>query len=171
MRFDYGDKATSITQLGSIIRQAILENKKINEMAIEDTAQEPLIFRDIDEHYGVARLKAESDRDNRKFPVCIFIKSPRYISEREQPYDMYDVIIQVFIIDGLEFDKHGEMIYENTQMDRLTAYILEVLASLNHRWLCDFDCLALKIEDSPIGESTLVGAEIALLLKGKVRTI
>lgn len=171
MRFDYGDKATSITQLGSIIRQAILENKKINEMAIEDTAQEPLIFRDIDEHYGVARLKAESDRDNRKFPVCIFIKSPRYISEREQPYDMYDVIIQVFIMDGLEFDKHGEMIYENTQMDRLTAYILEVLASLNHRWLCDFDCLALKIEDSPIGESTLVGAEIALLLKGKVRTI
>ena len=171
MRFDYGDKATSITALGSIIRQAILENKKINEMAIEDTAQEPLIFRDIDEHYGVARLKAESDRDNRKFPVCIFIKSPRYISEREQPYDMYDVIIQVFIIDGLEFDKHGEMIYENTQMDRLTAYILEVLASLNHRWLCDFDCLALKIEDSPIGESTLVGAEIALLLKGKVRTI
>lgn len=171
MRFDYGDKATSITQLGSIIRQAILENPKINEMAIEDTAQEPLIFRDIDEHYGVARLKAESDRDNRKFPVCIFIKSPRYISEREQPYDMYDVIIQVFIIDGLEFDKHGEMIYENTQMDRLTAYILEVLASLNHRWLCDFDCLALKIEDSPIGESTLVGAEIALLLKGKVRTI
>lgn len=171
MRFDYGDKATSITALGAIIRQAILENKKINEMAIEDTAQEPLIFRDIDEHYGVARLKAESDRDNRKFPVCIFIKSPRYISEREQPYDMYDVIIQVFIIDGLEFDKHGEMIYENTQMDRLTAYILEVLASLNHRWLCDFDCLALKIEDSPIGESTLVGAEIALLLKGKVRTI
>jgi len=171
MRFDYGDKATSITQLGSIIRQAILENPKINEMAIEDTAQEPLIFRDIDEHYGVARLKAESDRDNRKFPVCIFIKSPRYISEREQPYDMYDVIIQVFIMDGLEFDKHGEMIYENTQMDRLTAYILEVLASLNHRWLCDFDCLALKIEDSPIGESTLVGAEIALLLKGKVRTI
>lgn len=171
MRFDYGDKATSITALGSIIRQAILENPKINEMAIEDTAQEPLIFRDIDEHYGVARLKAESDRDNRKFPVCIFIKSPRYISEREQPYDMYDVIIQVFIIDGLEFDKHGEMIYENTQMDRLTAYILEVLASLNHRWLCDFDCLALKIEDSPIGESTLVGAEIALLLKGKVRTI
>ncbi len=171
MRFDYGDKATSITALGSIIRQAILENKKINEMAIEDTAQEPLIFRDIDEHYGVARLKAESDRDNRKFPVCIFIKSPRYISEREQPYDMYDVIIQVFIMDGLEFDKHGEMIYENTQMDRLTAYILEVLASLNHRWLCDFDCLALKIEDSPIGESTLVGAEIALLLKGKVRTI
>ena len=171
MRFDYGDKATSITQLGSIIRQAILENKKINEMAIEDTAQEPLIFRDIDEHYGVARLKAESDRDNRKFPVCIFIKSPRYISEREQPYDMYDVIIQVFVMDGLEFDKHGEMIYENTQMDRLTAYILEVLASLNHRWLCDFDCLALKIEDSPIGESTLVGAEIALLLKGKVRTI
>jgi hypothetical protein len=84
---------------------------------------------------------------------------------------MYDVIIQVFIMDGLEFDKHGEMIYENTQMDRLTAYILEVLASLNHRWLCDFDCLALKIEDSPIGESTLVGAEIALLLKGKVRTI
>ena len=171
MQFDYGDKATSITQLGSIIRQAILENKKINEMAIEDTAQEPLIFRDIDEHYGVARLKAESDRDNRKFPVCIFIKSPRYISEIEQPYDMYDVIIQVFIMDGLEFDKHGEMIYENTQMDRLTAYILEVLASLNHRWLCDFDCLALKIEDSPIGESTLVGAEIALLLKGKVRTI
>jgi len=171
MRFDYGDKATSITALGAIIRQAILENKKINEMAIEDTAQEPLIFRDIDEHYGVARLKAESDRDNRKFPVCIFIKSPRYISEIEQPYDMYDVIIQVFIIDGLEFDKHGEMIYENTQMDRLTAYILEVLASLNHRWLCDFDCLALKIEDSPIGESTLVGAEIALLLKGKVRTI
>ena len=171
MRFDYGDKATSITQLGSIIRQAILENKKINEMAIEDTAQEPLIFRDIDEHYGVARLKAESDRDNRKFPVCIFIKSPRYISEREQPYDMYDVIIQVFIMDGLEFDKHGEMIYENTQMDRLTAYILEVLASLNHRWLCDFDCLALKIEDSPIGESTLVGAEIALLLKGKGRTL
>lgn len=171
MRFDYGDKATSITALGAIIRQAILENKKINEMAIEDTAQEPLIFRDIDEHYGVARLKAESDRDNRKFPVCIFIKSPRYISEREQPYDMYDVIIQVFITDGLEFDKHGEMIYENTQMDRLTAYILEVLASLNHRWLCDFDCLALKIEDSPIGESTLVGAEIALLLKGKVRTI
>lgn len=171
MRFDYGDKATSITALGAIIRQAILENKKINEMAIEDTAQEVLIFRDIDEHYGVARLKAESDRDNRKFPVCIFIKSPRYISEREQPYDMYDVIIQVFIIDGLEFDKHGEMIYENTQMDRLTAYILEVLASLNHRWLCDFDCLALKIEDSPIGESTLVGAEIALLLKGKVRTI
>lgn len=171
MRFDYGDKATSITALGAIIRQAILENPKINEMAIEDTAQEPLIFRDIDEHYGVARLKAESDRDNRKFPVCIFIKSPRYISEREQPYDMYDVIIQVFIIDGLEFDKHGEMIYENTQMDRLTAYILEVLASLNHRWLCDFDCLALKIEDSPIGESTLVGAEIALLLKGKVRTI
>lgn len=171
MRFDYGDKATSITALGAIIRQAILENKKINEMAIEDTAQEPLIFRDIDEHYGVARLKAESDRDNRKFPVCIFIKSPRYISEREQPYDMYDVIIQVFIVDGLEFDKHGEMIYENTQMDRLTAYILEVLASLNHRWLCDFDCLALKIEDSPIGESTLVGAEIALLLKGKVRTI
>ncbi len=171
MRFDYGDKATSITALGSIIRQAILENPKINEMAIEDTAQEPLIFRDIDEHYGVARLKAESDRDNRKFPVCIFIKSPRYISEREQPYDMYDVIIQVFIMDGLEFDKHGEMIYENTQMDRLTAYILEVLASLNHRWLCDFDCLALKIEDSPIGESTLVGAEIALLLKGKVRTI
>lgn len=171
MRFDYGDKATSITQLGSIIRQAILENPKINEMAIEDTAQEPLIFRDIDEHYGVARLKAESDRDNRKFPVCIFIKSPRYISEIEQPYDMYDVIIQVFIMDGLEFDKHGEMIYENTQMDRLTAYILEVLASLNHRWLCDFDCLALKIEDSPIGESTLVGAEIALLLKGKVRTI
>lgn len=171
MRFDYGDKATSITALGSIIRQAILENPKINEMAIEDTAQEPLIFRDMDEHYGVARLKAESDRDNRKFPVCIFIKSPRYISEREQPYDMYDVIIQVFIIDGLEFDKHGEMIYENTQMDRLTAYILEVLASLNHRWLCDFDCLALKIEDSPIGESTLVGAEIALLLKGKVRTI
>ena len=171
MLFDYGDKATSITALGSIIRQAILENKKINEMAIEDTAQEPLIFRDIDEHYGVARLKAESDRDNRKFPVCIFIKSPRYISEREQPYDMYDVIIQVFIMDGLEFDKHGEMIYENTQMDRLTAYILEVLASLNHRWLCDFDCLALKIEDSPIGESTLVGAEIALLLKGKVRTI
>ena len=171
MRFDYGDKATSITALGAIIRQAILENKKINEMAIEDTAQEPLIFRDIDEHYGVARLKAESDRDNRKFPVCIFIKSPRYISEREQPYDMYDVIIQVFIMDGLEFDKHGEMIYENTQMDRLTAYILEVLASLNHRWLCDCDCLALKIEDSPIGESTLVGAEIALLLKGKVRTI
>ena len=171
MRFDYGDKATSITALGAVIRQAILENKKINEMAIEDTAQEPLIFRDIDEHYGVARLKAESDRDNRKFPVCIFIKSPRYISEREQPYDMYDVIIQVFIMDGLEFDKHGEMIYENTQMDRLTAYILEVLASLNHRWLCDFDCLALKIEDSPIGESTLVGAEIALLLKGKVRTI
>ena len=171
MRFDYGDKATSITALGAIIRQAILENKKINEMAIEDTAQEPLLFRDIDEHYGVARLKAESDRDNRKFPVCIFIKSPRYISEREQPYDMYDVIIQVFIMDGLEFDKHGEMIYENTQMDRLTAYILEVLASLNHRWLCDFDCLALKIEDSPIGESTLVGAEIALLLKGKVRTI
>ena len=171
MRFDYGDKATSITQLGAIIRQAILENKKINEMAIEDTAQEVLIFRDIDEHYRVARLKAESDRDNRKFPVCIFIKSPRYISEREQPYDMYDVIIQVFIMDGLEFDKHGEMIYENTQMDRLTAYILEVLASLNHRWLCDFDCLALKIEDSPIGESTLVGAEIALLLKGKVRTI
>ena len=171
MRFDYGDKATSITQLGAIIRQAILENKKINEMAIEDTAQEVLIFRDIDEHYGVARLKAESDRDNRKFPVCIFIKSPRYISEREQPYDMYDVIIQVFVMDGLEFDKHGEMIYENTQMDRLTAYILEVLASLNHRWLCDFDCLALKIEDSPIGESTLVGAEIALLLKGKVRTI
>ncbi len=171
MQFDYGDKATSITALGAIIRQAILENKKINEMAIEDTAQEPLIFRDIDEHYGVARLKAESDRDNRKFPVCIFIKSPRYISEREQPYDMYDVIIQVFIMDGLEFDKHGEMIYENTQMDRLTAYILEVLASLNHRWLCDFDCLALKIEDSPIGESTLVGAEIALLLKGKVRTI
>lgn len=171
MRFDYGDKATSITQLGSIIRQAILENKKINEMAIEDTAQEPLIFRDIDEHYGVARLKAESDRDNREFPVCIFIKSPRYISEREQPYDMYDVIIQVFIMDGLEFDKHGEMIYENTQMDRLTAYILEVLASLNHRWLCDFDCLALKIEDSPIGESTLVGAEIALLLKGKGRTL
>lgn len=171
MRFDYGDKATSITALGAIIRQAILENKKINEMAIEDTAQEPLIFRDIDEHYGVARLKAESDRDDRKFPVCIFIKSPRYISEREQPYDMYDVIIQVFIMDGLEFDKHGEMIYENTQMDRLTAYILEVLASLNHRWLCDFDCLALKIEDSPIGESTLVGAEIALLLKGKVRTI
>ena len=171
MQFDYGDKATSITELGAIIRQAILENKKINEMAIEDTAQEPLIFRDIDEHYGVARLKAESDRDNRKFPVCIFIKSPRYISEREQPYDMYDVIIQVFIMDGLEFDKHGEMIYENTQMDRLTAYILEVLASLNHRWLCDFDCLALKIEDSPIGESTLVGAEIALLLKGKVRTI
>lgn len=171
MRFDYGDKATSITALGAIIRQAILENKKINEMAIEDTAQEPLIFRDMDEHYGVARLKAESDRDNRKFPVCIFIKSPRYISEREQPYDMYDVIIQVFIMDGLEFDKHGEMIYENTQMDRLTAYILEVLASLNHRWLCDFDCLALKIEDSPIGESTLVGAEIALLLKGKVRTI
>lgn len=171
MRFDYGDKATSITALGAIIRQAILENKKINEMAIEDTAQEPLIFRDIDEHYGVARLKAESDRDNRKFPVCIFIKSPRYISEREQPYDMYDVIIQVFIMDGLEFDKHGEMIYENTQMDRLTAYILEVLSSLNHRWLCDFDCLALKIEDSPIGESTLVGAEIALLLKGKVRTI
>jgi len=171
MRFDYGDKATSITALGSIIRQAILENPKINEMAIEDTAQEPLIFRDIDEHYGVARLKAESDRDNRKFPVCIFIKSPRYISEREQPYDMYDVIIQVFIIDGLEFDKHGEMIYENTQMDRLTAYILEVLASLNHRWLCDFDCLALKIEDSPIGESTLVGAEIALLLKGKGRTL
>ena len=171
MRFDYGDKATSITALGAIIRQAILENKKINEMAIEDTAQEALIFRDMDEHYGVARLKAESDRDNRKFPVCIFIKSPRYISEREQPYDMYDVIIQVFITDGLEFDKHGEMIYENTQMDRLTAYILEVLASLNHRWLCDFDCLALKIEDSPIGESTLVGAEIALLLKGKVRTI
>ena len=171
MRFDYGDKATSITALGSIIRQAILENPKINEMAIEDTAQEPLIFRDIDEHYGVARLKAESDRDNRKFPVCIFIKSPRYISEREQPYDMYDVIIQVFIMDGLEFDKHGEMIYENTQMDRLTAYILEVLASLNHRWLCDFDCLALKIEDSPIGESTLVGAEIALLLKGKGRTL
>lgn len=171
MRFDYGDKATSITALGAIIRQAILENKKINEMAIEDTAQEALIFRDIDEHYGVARLKAESDRDDRKFPVCIFIKSPRYISEREQPYDMYDVIIQVFIMDGLEFDKHGEMIYENTQMDRLTAYILEVLASLNHRWLCDFDCLALKIEDSPIGESTLVGAEIALLLKGKVRTI
>ena len=171
MRFDYGDKATSITALGVIIRQAILKNKKINEMAIEDTAQEPLIFRDMDEHYGVARLKAESDRDNRKFPVCIFIKSPRYISEREQPYDMYDVIIQVFIMDGLEFDKHGEMIYENTQMDRLTAYILEVLASLNHRWLCDFDCLALKIEDSPIGESTLVGAEIALLLKGKVRTI
>ena len=171
MRFDYGDKATSITALGAIIRQAILENKKINEMAIEDTAQEALIFRDIDEHYGVARLKAESDRDNRKFPVCIFIKSPRYISEREQPYDMYDVIIQVFIMDGLEFDKHGEMIYENTQMDRLTAYILEVLASLNHRWLCDFDCLALKIEDSPIGESTLVGAEIALLLKGKVRTL
>ena len=171
MQFDYGDKATPITALGAIIRQAILENKKINEMAIEDTAQEPLIFRDIDEHYGVARLKAESDRDNRKFPVCIFIKSPRYISEREQPYDMYDVIIQVFIMDGLEFDKHGEMIYENTQMDRLTAYILEVLASLNHRWLCDFDCLALKIEDSPIGESTLVGAEIALLLKGKVRTI
>jgi len=171
MRFDYGDKATSITALGAIIRQAILENKKINEMAIEDTAQEALIFRDMDEHYGVARLKAESDRDNRKFPVCIFIKSPRYISEREQPYDMYDVIIQVFIMDGLEFDKHGEMIYENTQMDRLTAYILEVLASLNHRWLCDFDCLALKIEDSPIGESTLVGAEIALLLKGKVRTI
>ena len=171
MQFDYGDKATSITALGAIIRQAILENKKINEMAIEDTAQEALIFRDIDEHYGVARLKAESDRDNRKFPVCIFIKSPRYISEREQPYDMYDVIIQVFIMDGLEFDKHGEMIYENTQMDRLTAYILEVLASLNHRWLCDFDCLALKIEDSPIGESTLVGAEIALLLKGKVRTI
>ena len=171
MRFDYGDKATSITALGAIIRQAILENPKINEMAIEDTAQEVLIFRDIDEHYGVARLKAESDRDNRKFPVCIFIKSPRYISEREQPYDMYDVIIQVFIMDGLEFDKHGEMIYENTQMDRLTAYILEVLASLNHRWLCDFDCLALKIEDSPIGESTLVGAEIALLLKGKVRTI
>ena len=171
MRFDYGDKATSITQLGSIIRQAILENPKINEMAIEDTAQEPLIFRDMDEHYGVARLKAESDRDNRKFPVCIFIKSPRYISEREQPYDMYDVIIQVFIMDGLEFDKHGEMIYENTQMDRLTAYILEVLASLNHRWLCDFDCLALKIEDSPIGESTLVGAEIALLLKGKGRTL
>ena len=171
MRFDYGDKATSITALGSIIRQAILENKKINEMAIEDTTQEPLIFRDIDEHYGVARLKAESDRDNRKFPVCIFIKSPRYISEREQPYDMYDVIIQVFIMDGLEFDKHGEMIYENTQMDRLTAYILEVLASLNHRWLCDFDCLALKIEDSPIGESTLVGAEIALLLKGKGRTL
>lgn len=171
MRFDYGDKATSITALGAIIRQAILENKKINEMAIEDTAQEALIFRDMDEHYGVARLKAESDRDNRKFPVCIFIKSPRYISEREQPYDMYDVIIQVFIMDGLEFDKHGEMIYENTQMDRLTAYILEVLASLNHRWLCDFDCLALKIEDSPIGESTLVGAEIALLLKGKVRTL
>ena len=171
MRFDYGDKATSITALGAIIRQAILENKKINEMAIEDTAQEALIFRDIDEHYGVARLKAESDRDNRKFPVCIFIKSPRYISEREQPYDMYDVIIQVFIMDGLEFDKYGTMIYENTQMDRLTAYILEVLASLNHRWLCDFDCLALKIEDSPIGESTLVGAEIALLLKGKVRTI
>ena len=171
MRFDYGDKATSITALGAIIRQAILENKKINEMAIEDTAQEALIFRDIDEHYGVARLKAESDRDNRKFPVCIFIKSPRYISEREQPYDMYDVIIQVFIMDGLEFDKNGAMIYENTQMDRLTAYILEVLASLNHRWLCDFDCLALKIEDSPIGESTLVGAEIALLLKGKVRTI
>ena len=171
MRFDYGDKATSITALGAIIRQAILENKKINEMAIEDTAQEPLIFRAMDEHYGVARLKAESDRDNRKFPVCIFIKSPRYISEIEQPYDMYDVIIQVFIMDGLEFDKHGEMIYENTQMDRLTAYILEVLASLNHRWLCDFDCLALKIEDSPIGESTLVGAEIALLLKGKVRTI
>ena len=171
MRFDYGDKATSITALGAIIRQAILENKKINEMAIEDTAQEALIFRDMDEHYGVARLKAESDRDNRKFPVCIFIKSPRYISEREQPYDMYDVIIQVFIMDGLEFDKHGEMIYENTQMDRLTAYILEVLASLNHRRLCDFDCLALKIEDSPIGESTLVGAEIALLLKGKVRTI
>ena len=171
MRFDYGDKATSITALGAIIRQAILENKKINEMAIEDTAQEPLIFRDIDEHYGVARLKAESDRDNRKFPVCIFIKSPRYISEREQPYDMYDVIIQVFIMDGLEFDKHGAMIYENTQMDRLTAYILEVLASLNHRWLCDFDCLALKIEDSPIGESTLVGAEIALLLKGKGRTL
>ena len=171
MQFDYGDKATSITALGAIIRQAILENKKINEMAIEDTAQEVLIFRDMDENYGVARLKAESDRDNRKFPVCIFIKSPRYISEREQPYDMYDVIIQVFIMDGLEFDKHGEMIYENTQMDRLTAYILEVLASLNHRWLCDFDCLALKIEDSPIGESTLVGAEIALLLKGKVRTI
>lgn len=171
MRFDYGDKATSITALGAIIRQAILENKKINEMAIEDTAQEALIFRDMDEHYGVARLKAESDRDNRKFPVCIFIKSPRYISEREQPYDMYDVIIQVFIMDGLEFDKHGEMIYENTQMDRLTAYILEVLASLNHRWLCDFDCLALKIEDSPIGESTLVGAEIALLLKGKGRTL
>ena len=171
MRFDYGDKATSITALGAIIRQAILENKKINAMAIEDTAQESLIFRDMDEHYGVARLKAESDRDNRKFPVCIFIKSPRYISEREQPYDMYDVIIQVFIMDGLDFDKHGEMIYENTQMDRLTAYILEVLASLNHRWLCDFDCLALKIEDSPIGESTLVGAEIALLLKGKVRTI
>ena len=171
MRFDYGDKATSITKLGSIIRQAILENPKINEMAIEDTAQEVLIFRDIDEHYRVARLKAESDRDNRKFPVCIFIKSPRYISEREQPYDMYDVIIQVFIMDGLEFDKHGEMIYENTQMDRLTAYILEVLASLNHRWLCDFDCLALKIEDSPIGESTLVGAEIALLLKGKGRTL
>ena len=171
MRFDYGDKATSITALGAIIRQAIIENKKINEMAIEDTAQEALIFRDMDEHYGVARLKAESDRDNRKFPVCIFIKSPRYISEREQPYDMYDVIIQVFIMDGLEFDKHGEMIYENTQMDRLTAYILEVLASLNHRWLCDFDCLALKIEDSPIGESTLVGAEIALLLKGKGRTL
>ena len=171
MRFDYGDKATSITALGAIIRQAILENKKINAMAIEDTAQEPLIFRDMDEHYGVARLKAESDRDNRKFPVCIFIKSPRYISEREQPYDMYDVIIQVFIMDGLEFDKHGEMIYENTQMDRLTAYILEVLASLNHRWLCDFDCLALKIEDSPIGESALVGAEIALLLKGKGRTL
>ena len=52
MQFDYGDKATSITALGAIIRQAILENKKINEMAIEDTAQEPLIFRDIDEHYS-----------------------------------------------------------------------------------------------------------------------
>ena len=103
-----------------------------------------------------------------QYNACV---GSRYISEREQPYDMYDVIIQVFIMDGLEFDKHGEMIYENTQMDRLTAYILEVLASLNHRWLCDFDCLALKIEDSPIGESTLVGAEIALLLKGKVRTI
>ena len=171
MQFDYGDKATSITKLGSIIRQAILENKKINAMAIEDTAQESLIFRDMNEYLGVARLRAETDRSNRKFPVCIFIKSPKYVYEVEQPYDMYDVIIQVFIGDGEEYGEHGERIYENTQMDRLTAYTIEVLRSLSHRWLCDFDCIALKVEDSPIGESEVLGAEIALLLKGKVRTI
>ena len=171
MRFNYGKQTKSLTQLGTSIRLAIEEYKKLDEMAIEDTGQHIVIERDLDTRFGLARFynKIKQDEVDRPMPVIISIIPPRFISEQEQSYDMYDAVIQILFLDKKKYEEENK---ENPYKDRLDKYIIEIFEALQtSRHLCENRCLGYKVEHSPEGESSFLSAEIALLLTGKERTL
>ena len=80
---------------------------------------------------------------------------------------LYDVIIQIFYEDGVKYEEA-----KNPFSVRMDEYVIEVFNALSQsRHLCELNKVAYKVEQSPEGESSFLGAEIALVIKGKERTL
>lgn len=169
MSFDYGKETKSISQVAEAFCKAIDEHKKIHEMSIQDTAQQAIVIKDLNQRYGIERMyeQAKQETPSRIVPVLFSILPPRLISETAEPYDIYDVIIQIFYEGGIKYEEA-----KNPFSVRMDEYVIEVFNALSQsRHLCELDKVAYKVEHSPEGESSFLAAEIALVIKGKERTL